>query len=261
MPMDYSFKVYDFSKKYFVSNNMEILLPTNSDDNFMKYLPDNSLEINLQFLINIPYKDKKLNAKITTDLKWNEKNVYPEFRKKEIIIEKEKYELGFKMTINCGNLIGNEIAIFTCEIAGIEKKITIKKKNFSSFLNNIDLEELNIYKFIYTSNTKSYKFDKILNNIDIKKDGIYICHLGQWNFQTVKYMKIYDKYNNNKFFYKLDPVPDNNIIYSISNEGKMIKDEKNTFENYSERGGFLWLSKNCFFPIIGVCENQWSSYN
>ena len=29
------------------------------------------------------------------------------------------------MAKNCGNLIGNEIAIFTCEIAGIEKKITI----------------------------------------------------------------------------------------------------------------------------------------
>ena len=79
-------------------------------------------------------------------------------------------------------------------------------------MNNIDLEELNIFKFIYNSNTKSYKYDKILNN-DIKKDGIYICHLEQWNFQTVKYMKMHD--NNNKFFYKLDPVPDYNIIYFI----------------------------------------------
>ena len=32
---------------------------------------------------------------------------------------------------------------------------------------------------------------------------------------------------------------------------------KNTFENYSERGGFLWVSKNNYFPIIVVCENKW----
>ena len=63
-------------------------------------------------------------------------------------------------------MIGNEIAIFTCEIAGIEKKITIGKKNFSSFFKNIDLENLNIFKFIYNSNKKSYKFDKILNIFD-----------------------------------------------------------------------------------------------
>ena len=84
--MDYSFKVYDFSKKCFVSNNMEILLPTTySEDNFIKYLPDNLLEINLQFLINTPYRNKKLASKIAINFKRNERNVFPEFQEKEII--------------------------------------------------------------------------------------------------------------------------------------------------------------------------------
>ena len=258
IPMDYSFKVYDFSKKCFVSNNMEILLPTTySEDNFIKYLPDNLLEINLQFLINTPYRNKKLASKIAINFERNERNVYPEFQEKEIIIEKEKYEFGFKLTINCANLIGYNIVEFICVIAGLEKKITISKKNFYSSLNYIDLKELDLFKFYYNSDMNSYKIEKILNNNDIKKDGIYICHLGQWNFKTVKYTKIPDNYNKNKFFYKLAPVPENNIIYSISNDGKIMKDEKNTFENYSERGGILWLSKSYYYPLFGICENQW----
>ena len=52
MPTDYSFKVYDFSKKCFIANNMEILLPTTySEDNFIKYLYDNLPETNPHFLI------------------------------------------------------------------------------------------------------------------------------------------------------------------------------------------------------------------
>lgn len=35
--------------------------------------------------------------------------------------------------------------------------------------------------------------------------------------------------NNNKYFYKLHPLPDNNIIYQISRDGKMTKNEKNLF--------------------------------
>ena len=124
-------------------------------------------------------------------------------------------------------------------------------------MNYIDLKELDLFKFYYNSDNNSYKTVKILKNNDIKKDGIYICHLGQWNFETVKYKKIPDNSNKNKFFYKLEPVPENNIIYYISDDGKIIKRETNTFENYSESSWFFWISKSNYYPLFGMCENQW----
>jgi len=78
MPINYNFKVYDFSSRSYISNTMSLLLPTSytNNNNFIKYLSDNMLEVNLQFMITIPYKDKKLHAKIKADSQWSEKCIF-----------------------------------------------------------------------------------------------------------------------------------------------------------------------------------------
>jgi len=164
------------------------------------------------------------------------KNVFLEYEKNEIILDKEKNELTFKMTIDCGNLIASEIASFTCEIEGISKRIMIEKK-FYPYLKIINLEEIELLKVDYNSDRSSHTWTKILDNKDITKEGIYICHLGQWNFQSIKYIEAYNHGDNN--YYKLEPVPNSNIIYLISEEGKIDIQKENSFEKHSE--SFLYF--------------------
>lgn len=111
-------------------------------------------------------------------------------------------------------------------------------------------------KLEYNESLESYKWNKIINNNDFKREGIYICHLGQWNYEMIKFVKISDNYNN-KNYYKLEPFPNNNITYLISNEGEIIENKENSFENFSKRGGFLYYIKEFYYPIFGICENQW----
>ena len=70
MPINYSFQIYDFLSHSFVSNKLELLLPTSnySYGNFLKYLPNKYIiEIKLNLLISVPYKNKKINAIIKTE--------------------------------------------------------------------------------------------------------------------------------------------------------------------------------------------------
>ena len=68
----YSFQIYDFLSRTFTSNSMDILIPNNQIyNNFIKFLPNNNLEIDLQFLIKIPYKNKKISALIIIENNYN----------------------------------------------------------------------------------------------------------------------------------------------------------------------------------------------
>ena len=69
--------------------------------------------------------------------------------------------------------------------------------------------------------------------------GIYIYQFGYWNYYLTKYIKENDNYKRGH--YKLDPIPANNHIYFISENGKII--EKNNFKDFSERSGYLWNKK------------------
>ena len=106
------------------------------------------------------------------------------------------------MTIDCGKIIGSKIAEFTCEIEGNSQKIIIEKEGFNSNINYINLKEIKILKLDYSNTRNTYNTKDIQNSKDIKKEGIYICPFGHWNYQAVKYIQKSDTYGNK--YYKLD---------------------------------------------------------
>ena len=63
IPIDFNFQIYDFSNKSFSNNYINLLLPipkrNESNNNFIRYLPNDSFEIDLHFLIHIPFKKGK----------------------------------------------------------------------------------------------------------------------------------------------------------------------------------------------------------
>ena len=250
MPLNFSFQIYDFLSHNFTCNSIDIIIPKNSNNNFIKFLPNNNnLEIDLQFLIKIPYKNKKISALITSENKYNlySKNVTFEFPQKEILLEKEKTEFKCKVKINCNNFIYPEIAVFTCKIGEITQKIIINKKDVFSE-NNALLKEIDLFKLEYNNLREAYKINKI-NKDNIEKCGIYVCPFGHWNFEIVKFNLCYD--SKERMYYKLEPNPSNNIIYFISDNGDIEK--KNSFEIISSG----YISKSYQYPLFGICDEKW----
>lgn len=88
IPIYYSCQVYDFYNHSFTYNKIEILIQNenNGDHNFIKYLPDNGyLTIDIHFIINFPYKNKKIKAIINA-----ESNQDLEYKSEEIDIKKKQ---------------------------------------------------------------------------------------------------------------------------------------------------------------------------
>ncbi len=99
MPINYSFQIYDFLNHYFISNKLELLLPTSN----YSYI-----EIKLNLLINVPYKNKKISTIIKTQNESNyngKKNEFFEYEEKNILIDKERTEFTCIIQIDCGNII------------------------------------------------------------------------------------------------------------------------------------------------------------
>ena len=257
MPINYSFQIYDFINHIFVQNKLELLLPTSnySYGNFVKYLSNNNImEIELHLLISIPYKNKKIKAKIKTERGLNyhgKQYVFFEYEKKEILIEKERTKFTCKIKIDCGNIISNKIGNIICEFEGITKKIEIEKKDFNCF--NFKLEEIDVYKCHYNISNKTFRWDKIKKN-EFKDEGIYACPFGHWNYQIVTYDYIYQ---DSCYNYILKPLPHNNKRFYISEEGIIseLEIEKYNQKRTFKSGWYGFRSDN--FSLFGTCENEW----
>lgn len=89
-------------------------------------------------------------------------------------------------------------------------------------------------------NFKKIRWDKIEKDSQINHHDIYIFSLGYWNNQITKYILKNDIQEGN--YYILDPIPINNKIFFIDNDGN-IKQIDNNFENYSY---FQWERTNFF---------------
>ncbi len=94
-----------------------MLLPISKEqDYFKKYLENDILEIKLYFLINLSFNNKKIKAIIKSESNDIQKSLFLEFNEKIFELNKEESLVNFELKIKCGNLISNEIAVFTCEI-------------------------------------------------------------------------------------------------------------------------------------------------
>ena len=259
MPINFTFQIYDYSNHVFTSNRVNLLLPTGNyenNNNFVKYFPENESEINLHLLISIPFKNKRIKAVIRTKPN-NRYNNHPpiqfDFDNKEIEINKEKTEIICKIKINCGNIIYHEIGSLECQIEGKTQIIVIEKKDFNC--DNINFNEIEMFKYDKNELNNTYNWVPIKDKEHIKKQGLYICQFGLWNYQIIKYIKTYD-YSYRKYYYQLEPVPPDNKILFISQDGK-ITEESTHFQDYSYRSGFLWHNKTYNYPLLGKFGNEW----
>ena len=225
IPIDFNFQIYDFSNKCFSMNKIDLLLPIPDGNqrniNFFRYLPNDKdlLEIDLHFLINIPFKKRKINAIIKTDSIYKNKSIHFEFDKKEIEINQEKTEFSVKIKINCGDFIYSEIGTFSCEIGGKTHKISVMSKFYQTELSNIKINEIDLFRIDYDIFTSSHRLIPIKDNTNLKKENIYICPYGYWNYNIIQYLKVNE--NSYNFYYKLEPIPSNNEIYYISDKGEI----------------------------------------
>ena len=256
IPIYYTFQVYDFSNHCFTSNNIEILIPSEYnkyDDNFIKCLPENNyLTLDIHFIINFPCKNKKIKAIISAESKQE-----LDFKKKEIIIENEKTEFSCRIKIDCGNFFYYDIATFKCSIENNNKEIKLVKKNLICNLKNINPKEMELFKYYYNDSYKSFRWDQIKEDNQINSEGIYIFPFGFWNYQIVKYNKKYDYESGSGYYYTLEPIPKNNKIFFINNNGN-IEQQDDNFQSYSYRDWkYLGLNKVNSFPLFGICKNEW----
>ena len=180
---DFDFEIYDFSKHCF-NNKIDLFIPSIYKNNkyYYKYLPNEEFEIELHFLISLPFKNKKINAFIKNE---GSKNVTVEYNEKKIDIFAQKTEFSCRIKITSGSFIKEKIAVFKCQINGIEKEIIINSKEFETELNRININEINIFK--YDENTTDWKkIDKQIRKNENDKN-IYICPFGFWTFNQITY--------------------------------------------------------------------------
>ena len=202
-------------------------------------------------MINFPCKNKKIKAIISA-----ESNQELDFKKKEIILEKEKTEFSCRIKIDCGNFFYSDIATFKCSIENKKIEIKLIKKNLICNLKNINPKEIELFKYYYNYSYKSYRWDKIEEDNQTNSEDIFIFPFGFWNNQMVKYNKKYD-IESRCYYYTLEPIPKNNKIFFIDNNGK-IEQQNENFQSYSYRDWkSLWLSKINNFSLFGICENEW----
>ena len=117
-----------------------MLLPISKEqDYFKKYLENDILEIKLNFLINLPFNNKKIKEIIKSESNDIQKSLFLEFNEKTFELNKEEALVNFELKIKCGDLIGNEIAVFTCEIRKDLKQIRMNKKPFVPNIENIEI--------------------------------------------------------------------------------------------------------------------------
>ena len=221
IPIDYSFQVWDFLTKNFKDEKLEILLPIvsyNKNENYFTKYNDEWLEINLNFIIKVPWKNRKTKAIIRSKAsKYN--NKYINFEKeKEIYIDDEIKNIEYKLYINCENITNQEIGYCECEIEGGQpKRIYITKKDCECMIDKINFNKIELFELQKGNNglneIKIGSYDKITNKINNRK-GIYICPFGFWNYNIIKI--------NNKELQKDFKYLD------ISNEGKVSKIEEKT---------------------------------
>ena len=194
-PIDFNFQIYDYLNLCFNSKDIYLYLPQSNyqfNTKFIKYLPNNILDINLYFLINIPYKNKKTKAIIKCDSKHIEKSVFFEFYIRELLLDSENFEFSCKMTIDCQKLTGYDLALFTCEIEGTIHNIFIYKKDFESNISNINLNEINLFKLNYIHKEQNnFKWYKINDKKELKKKKRNFC-LSFWILEFF-YCKIYKR--------------------------------------------------------------------
>ena len=79
----------------------------------MNYLPNNTLEFDLYFKINVPYENMPVNASIKCYTKYIE-NISFDYMIKEIKLESKITEVVCKIKINCDKILGYDLAAFTC---------------------------------------------------------------------------------------------------------------------------------------------------
>lgn len=87
VPEVFEFQLYDYLNHCFSSNDISTLIPIQENEsynyNFIKYLPNNTLEFDLYFKINVPYENMSVNASIKCYIKYIE-NITFDFMIKEI---------------------------------------------------------------------------------------------------------------------------------------------------------------------------------
>ena len=258
IPINYTFQIYDYNNHSFTSERINILLPTGNTqnmDDFVKYIPQDEIIIDLHLLIIVPFKKKEIKATIKTESKkyYNKSPINFEFEEKIIDINNEKTEIICKIHMNVGDIIYSELGTILCEIEGQKKKIVIEKKDFNGNIKN--LSEFELFKYFENKESGSHSWISIKDKNQITNDSLYVCPFGFWNYQLVKYIKEYDN-NNNRYYYRLEPNPENNKIIFVSQEGKMIE-EKTKFQDYSYRSGFFWKNKTNNYALIGICGKEW----
>ena len=244
------FQAYDFLNKCFISDTLDLIIPNKnnySNEGFINYIKENKLEINLHFLIITPHDIKEKNLKASIQVKSKEKNINFEFEKKEFLLEEFKTEFTCKIIIDCNHLKNqSKIGYFICDIKGHIYKIFIRTRGFSIKMKN----KIDLFRFDYNEINNTSNWNKIIDNeLKIEK-GIYICPFGQWNNQIIKYKKECD--NQNNFYFKLEPIPKDNIIFFISDFGE-ITQEKSNFQPIKE--GYIFLFTK--FPFFGSFGNNW----
>ena len=250
MPIYYSFEAYDYINSCYTSKDIEILIPRNNYNlNFKRYLPEsNKLAIKIHFVISFPCKSNEIKAKIMADSKHKLENKY-----KEINLDNERKEFSILIEIDFEKSIDFELASFKCAIEGITKEIKFFKKDCSFYLNELKQTKLDMFKYYYNYSNKSSELEKIENTEQINYKDIYIFPFGYLDYQISLYIK---KKDLNGEYYILDPTPKNNKIFFIDNNG-IIKNNDENFQNYSYRGGFLWINKIKNYSLFGICQNEW----
>ena len=275
---NYSFQIYDYLNQCFTSNNLVLYsyIKFFDDRYFLEYIPDNLFEINLHFLINIPYIKNNTQALINIQQNNNDKYIKFEFLEKTFELNKPLTEFTCKLIIDFAKLktINTyNIGLLTCNIEGNIQKININyNKSFndfkrSNYYNREKLEKIEFFRVGYNGFKNELIFEKVHYPND--RNGIYIYPFGQWNFNLIEIPFEKQDYNNkyksnkNIYFFKFyifQYFPKKNEICYIYNNGKIDKEIVTDLRDpsiYKEKPSSYFLFFSRHYPLIGIYENNW----
>ena len=202
IPTYFDFYVYDYETKNFVNEAMYMYIPNFQEQN----------EIELYFLVSI-FSGVNITGLFKV-IEISEGISIVESQDKIKLNLNENY-FSIKIKFDLTKFNDNEIAIFEFSINNVSKRINIFQKVQS--IENVDLKLIKKYE--------NKKQIEIKNINDINKDSLLISPFTYWGKGNFLYRGCFI---NGKKDLELE-IPQNSILYYLSNEGYINKEKENNY--------------------------------
>ena len=144
-----------------------------------------------------------------------------------------------------GNFSTELICTFNFDISGITHSLNITRKHPET-----DLDKINPLFRIKDSSRNNW--EEVTKEPVIMKENIYVSPFSVYDFTVFNYQKITEP---DKEYFLIEPVPNNNQIFSISSDSRIKKTECTGIIQPKRK--FFFVFGEDYDPLLGIINEEW----